>query len=183
MSGPGPSTTWEDLANLGWSKQNRGRPPRHALNEGFALNFGWLSHDVLVGQPRIASESADHIRSSTIVWNSQNLEDVAINWTETWTNSTSASLSVSNRAGVSLSQSISIMGVAGSEFSFDISTESTSEETQQNIHQLSATWAIVVRAGKTVHLERIRTIRQRQATCHQNYGLSPNSLMATQGGQ
>ncbi|KAJ7824349.1 hypothetical protein B0H13DRAFT_1919160 [Mycena leptocephala] len=79
------------------SGQNRGRPPRHALNEGFALNFGWLSHDVLVGQPRIASESADHIRSSTIVWNSQNLEDVAINWTETWTNSTSASLSVSNR--------------------------------------------------------------------------------------
>jgi hypothetical protein len=36
------------------------------------------------------------------------------------------------------------MGVAGSEFSFDISTESTSEETQQNIHQLSATWAIVL---------------------------------------
>ncbi|KAJ7887708.1 hypothetical protein B0H13DRAFT_2342305 [Mycena leptocephala] len=110
------------------------------------------------------------------------LEDVAINWTETWTNSTSASLSVSNRAGVSLSQSISIMGVAGSEFSFDISTESTSEETQQNSRQLSATWAIVVRAGETVHLERIRTIRQGQATYHQDYGWSPNSLMAAQGG-
>ncbi|KAJ7830370.1 hypothetical protein B0H13DRAFT_1655182, partial [Mycena leptocephala] len=109
--------------------------------------YSWLSHNVLVGQPRIASESADHIQSSTIVWtrdNSQNLEDVAINWTETWTNSASAALSVSNCAGVSLSQSISIRSVAGSEFSFDISTESTSEETQQNSHQLSATWAIVL---------------------------------------
>jgi hypothetical protein len=58
-----------------------------------------------VGQPRIASESADRIKSSTIVWtrdNSQKLEDVAINWTETWTNSMSASLSVSNRGRCSL---------------------------------------------------------------------------------
>ncbi|KAJ7887734.1 hypothetical protein B0H13DRAFT_1888775 [Mycena leptocephala] len=31
--------------------------------------------------------------------------------------------------------------------------------------------------GETVHPERIRTSRQGQATYHQNYGLSPNSLM------
>ncbi|KAJ7832579.1 hypothetical protein B0H13DRAFT_2370870 [Mycena leptocephala] len=174
MSGPGPRTTWEDLANLGWSRQavyNALNALRGRTVEGFALNLGWFSHDVLVGQPPLANESAEHIQSSTIVWtrdNFQNLEDVAINWTETWTNSTSASLSVSNRAGVSLSQSISIMGVAASEFfirHFD--------------RQLSATWAIVVRAGETVHLERIRTIRPGQATYHQDYNLSPNSLMAS----
>ncbi|KAJ7849172.1 cytolysin [Mycena leptocephala] len=194
MPAPGPRTTWEELASLGWSRQaaynvlnaRRGGTMEGledmALNEGFALDFGWLSHNVLVGQPRIASQSADHIQSSTIVRtldNSQNTDDLTLDWNETWTNTASAALSVSNRAGVSLNQSISIMDVAGSGFSISISTESTTEETQTNSRQFSTT--VSTMAGETVHLERIRTIRQGQATYDQDYGLAPDSLIGTKG--
>jgi hypothetical protein len=53
-----------------------------------------------VGQPRIASQSADHIETSTIAWeydNTRNTEDFSATWSETWTNTTSAALSISNR--------------------------------------------------------------------------------------
>ncbi|KAJ7754151.1 TEER-decreasing protein [Mycena maculata] len=196
MSGPGPKTTWEDLANLGWYKQQaydrfnswRGGTMEGlgdmALNEGFANDYGWYSYNVLIGSPRIAGNSSDNIESSSIVWmydNSQNLQEFTATWTETWTNSVTASLSISTHAGISLSQSISIPGVGGSEFSIEISTDSTKEETKQSSHQLSTSWGITVLPGETVYIERVRMVTTGQAIYNQDYGLSSDSLVATKG--
>ncbi|KAJ7473031.1 TEER-decreasing protein [Mycena galericulata] len=190
----GPRTSWEDLANLGWYKQQaydrfnarRGGTMQGlgdiALNESFAHDWSWYSYNVLIGAPRIAGNSADTIESSTIVWmydNSQNMQEFQASWTETWTNSSRASLSISTHAGISLSQSISIPGVGGSEFSISISTDSTKEETRETSHQLSTTWGITVMAGETVSIERVRMVTSGQAIYHQDYGLASNSLMAS----
>ncbi|KAJ7473069.1 TEER-decreasing protein [Mycena galericulata] len=175
----GPRTKWEDLANLGWYKQqayDRFNARRGGTMQGLgdiALN-DWFSYNVLVGPPRIAGNNADTIESSTIVWmydNSQNMQEFQASWTETWTNSSRASLSISTHAGISLNQSISIPGVGGSEFSITISTDSTKEETRETSHQLSTSWGITVMAGEIVSIERVRM----------DYGLAPNSLMATKG--
>ncbi|KAJ7501184.1 hypothetical protein B0H11DRAFT_1993915 [Mycena galericulata] len=88
--------------------------------------------------------------------NSQNMQEFQASWTETWTNSSRASLSISTHAGISLSQSISIPGVGGSEFSITISTDSTKEETRETSHQLSTSWGITVMAGEIVSIERVR---------------------------
>ncbi|KAJ7456011.1 TEER-decreasing protein [Mycena galericulata] len=201
MSGPGPRTNWEDLANLGWFRQQaydrfnarRGGTMQGlgdmALNEGFAHDWrhaGWYSYNVLIGNPRIAGNSADNIESSSIVWtydNSANFQEFQATWTETWTNSTSAALSISTHAGISLSQSISIFGVGGSEFAMSISTDSTREETRENSHELSTTWGITVMPGETVNIERVRMVTHGRVVYHQDYGIAHNSLMATKGRQ
>lgn len=191
----GPKTTWEDLSNLGWFKQQvynklnaqRGGTMQGlgdmALNEGFATDYGyvtlhlrlkrqadallhtssWYCYNVLHGDPRIGGQSADNINSSTIVWsydNTQNSKPFGpTQWTESWTNSETADLSISvhgmlrimfapmqtkltNPAGISLSQSITIPFVGGSTFSIDISTTSTKTETKSSSRQLSNTWDI-----------------------------------------
>ncbi|KAJ7671887.1 cytolysin [Mycena rosella] len=196
MSGPGPRTSWEDLANLGWFRQQaydrfnarRGGTMQGmgdiALNETFAHDWSWYSYNILLGPPRIAGDSIDTIESSSIAWtydNSANLQEFTASWTETWTNSVRASLSISTHAGISLSQSISILGVGGSEFAMSISTDSTREETRENTHELSTTWGITVMPGETVHIERVRMVTNGQAVYHQDYGLAANSLMATKG--
>ncbi|KAF7368569.1 TEER-decreasing protein [Mycena venus] len=196
MSGPGPQTNWEDLSNLGWPRNQaynafnarRGGTMEGqqdmALNELFALDWGWYSYNVLIGEPRLAGSGTDHVESSSIVWtydNSQNLQDFQANWTETWTNTTRASLSITNRSTISLSQSISIMNVANSEFAFTIGTDSTREESRESTHQLSTSWGITVQGGETVHIERVRMITTGQAIYHQDYGLASGSRMATKG--
>jgi len=192
----GPKTSWEDLSNLGWYRQQaydrfnarRGGTMQGlgdmALNESFANDWGWYSYNVLVGSPRIAGNSADNIESSSIVWtydNTQNLQEFQTSWTEKWTNSVRATLSISTHAGISLSQSISIPGVGGSEFSMTISTDSMKEESRETSHELSTTWGITVMPGEIVRIERIRMVTNGQAIYHQDYGLASNSLMATKG--
>ncbi|KAJ7186120.1 cytolysin [Mycena filopes] len=196
MSGPGPLTTWQDLANLGWFRQQaydrfnarRGGTMQGmqdiALNETFAHDWSWYSYNVLIGTPRIVGNSLDSIESSSIVWtydNSQNLQEFQATWTETWTNTNTASLSITNSAHISLSQSITIANVASSEFSMTIGTDSTTKESRQSTHELSTSWGITVAAGETVHIERVRTVTNGQAIYAQDYGLSANSLMATKG--
>ncbi|KAJ7817646.1 hypothetical protein B0H13DRAFT_1922808 [Mycena leptocephala] len=172
MSGPGPRTTWEDLANLGC----------------------WLSRDVLVGQPRIASESADRIKSSTIVWtrdNSQKLEDVAINWTETWTNSMSASLSVSNRGRRLVEPKYFDYGCRRFRILIDISTA------VKRLNRIAASsplhgplcWFFLATIVQQVSgLERpsisnasaqLGKVKRFTTSRRQDYGLSPSSLMAS----
>jgi len=193
----GPKTSWEDLSNLGWFKQQvynklnsvRGGTMEGfgdmALNEGFATDYGWYSYNLLHGDPRVGGKSVDHIESSTIVWsydNTQNSEPFGpTQWTETWTNSETASLSISTHAGVSLSQSITIPGVGDSSFSISISTDSNKTETKEASRQLSNTWDITVGAHEKVSIERVRTIRTGQAVYLQDYGLSDNSFIGTKG--
>ncbi|KAF8188476.1 TEER-decreasing protein [Mycena galopus ATCC 62051] len=183
MSGPGPETTWQELSNLGWPRQQaynvfnarRGGTMEGlqdmAMNEGFALDWGWYSYNVLVGDPRLVGQGTDQIDQSSIVWtydNTHNLQPFQATWTETWTNSSRASLAVSQRSTIALSQSINIRNVASSEFSFTIESDSTREETQETSHELSTTWVITIEGGERVHIERVRTIVTGQAIYNQD---------------
>ncbi|KAJ7021310.1 cytolysin [Mycena alexandri] len=171
-SGPGPQTSWEDLANLGWFRQQvynacnarRGGTMEGmqdiALNETFAHDWSWFSYNVLIGEPRIK------------------LQAFEANWTETWTNSTSASLSITNHSSISLSQSITIMNVATSEFAMTIATDSTREETRTTTDELSTSWGITVQGGETVHVERVRTAINGRAIYEQEFGLNLQALVA-----
>ncbi|KAJ7866187.1 hypothetical protein B0H14DRAFT_3442462 [Mycena olivaceomarginata] len=170
-----------------------------ALNELFALDWGWYSYNVPIGEPRLAGSGIDHVESSSIVWtydNSQNFQEFQANWTGTWTNTTRASLSITNRFTISLSQKISIMNIANSEFAFIIGTDSTREERRESTHELSMLWGLrwlfplphytplkqlhdSVQGGETVHIERVRMITTGQAIYHQDYGLAAGSQMAS----
>ncbi|KAF8155009.1 TEER-decreasing protein [Mycena galopus ATCC 62051] len=155
-----------------------------AMNEGFALDWGWYSYNVLVGDPRLVGQGTDQIDQSSIVWtydNTHNLQPFQVTWTETWTNSSRASLAVSQRSTIALSQSINIRNVASSEFSFTIESDSTREETQETSHELSTTWGITIEGGERVHIERVRTIVTGQAIYNQDFGLHNSSRMATKG--
>jgi len=156
-----------------------------ALNEGFATDYGWYCYNVLHGDPRIGGQSADNIDSSTIVWsydNTQNSEPFGpTQWTETWTNSETADLSISVHAGISLSQSITIPFVGGSSFSIDISTTSTKTETKSSSRELSNTWDITVGPHEKVSIERTKTVRSGRATYLQDYGISSTSYIGTKG--
>ncbi|KAJ7870830.1 hypothetical protein B0H14DRAFT_2345560, partial [Mycena olivaceomarginata] len=121
----------------------------------------FYSYNILVGNPRIAGSGTDSIESSSIAWtydNSQNLQEFQATWTETWTNTTRATLSISNRATIALSQSISIMNVANSEFGFTIDTDSTREESQETSHELSTTWGMS-HVGSPNHFEPYNVIQ------------------------
>ncbi|KAJ7632039.1 hypothetical protein B0H17DRAFT_1217623 [Mycena rosella] len=201
----GPKTTWADLANLGWSKQqaydrfnaHRGGTMKGlgdiAMNEGFANDWGWHAYNGLAGSPRIAGQTVDNIESSSIVFtydNTANLQEVrrvldrdvdqyrslsAISFARF------AHAASVPKAGISLGQKIDIPGVGGSEFSIEISTDSTKEETRENSHTLSTTWPIIVMGGEHVSIERIRIVSTGQTIYHQDYGVMDNSLVATKG--
>ncbi|KAJ7728327.1 cytolysin [Mycena metata] len=196
-SGPGPRTSWEDLANLGWYRQQvynlcnarRGGTMEGmqdiALNETFAFDWSWFSYNVLIGDPRIVGgPTTDNIESSAIVWtydNTHNLQEFQANWTETWTNTNSASLAITNHSSISLSQSITIMNVATSEFALTIASDSTREESRTTTHELSTSWSITVAAGETVHIERVRTVINGVAMYEQEFGLNDTARIATKG--
>ncbi|KAJ7690364.1 hypothetical protein B0H17DRAFT_1331428 [Mycena rosella] len=146
------STSWADLANLGWSKQQaydrfharRGGTMEGlgdmAMNEGFAKDWGCYAYNDLIGHPRIVGKTTDNIESSKIVFMYDN----------------TASL---------------IPNVGGSKFSIEISTDSTKEVTKENVHSLSKTWDITVMPGEFCTLQRVRTVSTGQMTYDQDYGM------------
>ncbi|KAJ7645733.1 hypothetical protein B0H17DRAFT_1215970 [Mycena rosella] len=161
----GPQTSWADLANLGWFKQQaydrfnarRGGTMEGlndmAMNEGFAKDWGWYAYNALAGSPRIAGKT------------------FTASWTETWINTARACLSITNHAGIPLGQIISIPDVGGSKFSIEISKDSTKEVTKESVHSLSKTWDITVMPGEFCSLQRVRTVSTDQMTYDQDYGM------------
>jgi len=192
----GPRTTWEDLTNLGWHKQQvyntlnaqRGNTMQGfgdiALNETFALTYSWYCYNVIRGTPRQVGGIPNTINSTETIWtydNSQNFQPFETSVTESWTESASASLSITTSASVSLGVSINIGAVASSEFNISISTESTTSETRERTYSLSQSWPIVVGPGEIVTIERTKTTTTGNATYYQDFGLHDSSLIATKG--
>jgi hypothetical protein len=95
-------------------------------------------------------------------------------------------LTSSSLVTISLSQKISIMNIANSEFAFIIGTDSTREKSRESTHELSMLWGLrwlfplphytplnqlhdSVQGGEAVHIERVRMITTGQAIYHQVY--------------
>ncbi|EJC99843.1 cytolysin [Fomitiporia mediterranea MF3/22] len=181
-----PRTSWEDLSNLGWPIQqvyNRANAERGYtmqglgdifLNSGIALDYQWYCYNVLKGEPYVKGQAVNSISQETTVWsydNLQNSQDFTTNWGETWTETNTATLSITNSAHISLSQSITIPGVGGSEFSISISTESTQSETRERSYQVSNTWDITIGPHEKVSIVRELTTTTGVAEYGQRYGV------------
>ncbi|KAI0748678.1 TEER-decreasing protein [Daedaleopsis nitida] len=194
----GPKTTWDDLSNLGWykhdifnalNKDREGTMREYsdmALNEGFANGWGWYCYNTLRGDPRAEQPVfKDLPDDDTVVWsydNTKNSEAYEDTWTEKWTETRSASLTIKDSASISLKQSITIEGICSTEFGISLSTESDKTETQEKTHELEQTWKIKVEPGEKFKLVRTQSTRIGSQVYLQDYGLDPeHNLIATNG--
>ncbi|EJC99840.1 TEER-decreasing protein [Fomitiporia mediterranea MF3/22] len=182
----GPKTTWEDLSNIGWpiqqvydkANESRGHT-MHGLNDlflnnGIASQYQWWCYNVAKGSPSVKGHNTNSVNKDDTVWsysNSQNSQPFKTTWSEKWTESTSATLSVTNSASISLSQSIEIPEVGGSEFSISVSTEDNKSQTKENSHELSNTWDITVGPHEKVSVKRTITTTTGTAEYGQQYGV------------
>ncbi|KAI0707920.1 Zb protein [Earliella scabrosa] len=191
-------TSWTDLDNLGWSKSrvfNAVNPVRDgtmeglgdmALNEAWADDYGWYCYNVLKGDLVAKAPVISEIpESDSIAFqydNTGNDKPFTDTWTESWTNTESASLAVKDSAAIQLKQSISIEGICNSEFGFTVSTESTETHTDGREYQLSHTFPIEVGPGEIFKLVREKHVTLGSQLFTQDYGLDrTNNLIGTKG--
>ncbi|KAI0749451.1 cytolysin [Daedaleopsis nitida] len=194
----GPKTTWTDLSNLGWYKQDvfnalngqRGGTMRNdgdmELNEGLADKYGWYCYNALRGDVRADGPVFNDLpHDDTIMWkydNTKNSQPHEEDWSEKWSETRSASLGIKESASISLNTSVTIEGICSTEFGFSVSTESNKEESKEQTHELSHTWKIKVNPGETVSLVRTQKTRLGTQTYYQDFGLDPQSnKIATDG--
>lgn len=197
---PGPKTTWENLFTLGWPKQqvydtlNRQRNYTMegigdiALNEGFATDWSWYCYNVLHGEPysEQPAQPTQHTTDEGIAWqydNTRGRTPFQTTVTETWDITETATLSITSRASIELGAFINVYGVAGSNLSIGIETESTEQKSKQQSYTLSHTWTITVPPGKHVSIRRTKKTSTQRTNYHQAFGLWPQSLIATKGKQ
>ncbi|KAI0748668.1 hypothetical protein C8Q80DRAFT_1121036 [Daedaleopsis nitida] len=193
-----PQTTWVDLANLGWPKQqvyNALDPKRGnsmqglgdmALNEGIALQYDWFCYNALKGDLRKDSPVFQlSPQGQTVVWeydNSANDQPFEDQWTEKWTNQTSVSLDVKTSASITLKESFSIEGICDTELGLTFSTESNESTQTKTSYELAHVFTITVNPHEIVKLVRTQTIRHGTQVCYQDYGLDESqNLIGTKG--
>ncbi|EPS99496.1 hypothetical protein FOMPIDRAFT_82673 [Fomitopsis schrenkii] len=189
-------TTWEDLSRLGWPKYDvykRANSERGGtmgsekdlyLNTGIAADYQWWSYNVVIGKPYILSRVPNAVSRDETAWrydNSQNSESFTDSWTESWSNSRSASLSITSSMSITLNYSVTIFDVASSGLDLSISTESSSTESKEEHYDLSHTWDIVVGPHEKVSLIRTITTASEVAEYGQDFGLSSDSRVGTDG--
>ncbi|KAK0211361.1 cytolysin [Desarmillaria ectypa] len=192
----GPRTSWEDLSNLGWYKQQvyntlnaqRGNTMQGlgdmALNEGFALDWSWYCYNVTKGDPYEVGHSVDTATKSTTVWsydNTHNSKPYTTTWTESWSTTETASLSVTRSSTISLEWSVTIGSVAGSSFSFSATNETSKTQTKESTHTLENVWEITVGAGETLTILRTQLTTSGKSVYNLRYGLNDGGLIATKG--
>ncbi|TBU38392.1 cytolysin [Dichomitus squalens] len=191
-----PKTTWEDLSRLGWpinevykkANANRGGTMKGigdlSLNSGIAAEYQWWSYNTTIGQPYILGRRPNSISREETAWsydNTQNNRPFEQQWTESWTNSSSATLTVANSASITLSNHVTIFNVASSGFDISISTESSSSETKETSYSLSSTWTMDVGPGEKLSLIRVITTISETAEYGQDFGLESGSRVGTKG--
>jgi len=189
-------TSREDLANLGWpiqqvynaANQQRGGTMEGlgdlSLNDGIAAEYQWWCYNATIGEPTRVGNSVDSVNETETVWsydNSANLQPFTTTWTESWKSESSATLSITNRASLTLGQSITIPGVGGSEFSISISTEATSGETRLQTHELTNSWELTVGPGEKLSVERTQTTTTGRSQYNLAYGVNDAGLLGTKG--
>lgn len=189
-------TSWQDLARLGWPINDvfrvanswRGGTMRNtsdlSLNAGVAANWQWWSFNTTIGMPYVLGSVPNQTTREETAWsydNTQNSRPFETQWTESWTNSTSATLTVATSASITLSQQITVFNVASSGFDISVSTETSSSETRESVHQLSHTWPMDVGPHEKLTLIRIITHTSEVTNYGQDFGLTPGSLVGTNG--
>ncbi|KIM42524.1 hypothetical protein M413DRAFT_408377 [Hebeloma cylindrosporum] len=185
--GPGPETSFQDLANLGWPKQqifdtlNSVRSGTMSdisdlhLNDGFCQQWGWYSYNVTIGNLIPQSNIPTNITSTETVWsydNSKNNQPFTTTWNEIWVQTTTASVSVTTSASVSLSASFNIPDIGGTSLSVSISSSATTAQTATDSHQLGNTWTITVGPYETMLIDRITTTTSQEVLYSQKYGIA-----------
>ncbi|KAK0448677.1 cytolysin [Armillaria borealis] len=186
---PGPKTSWTDLANLGWPKQRvydtlnaqRGYTMHGfndmALNERFANDFTWYCYNVTKGSPYMVGDTVDNATKTTTVWsydNRKNSEPFTTHWTETWSTTETASLSVTRSSSISLQWSVTIGSIAGSDFTISSSndSETSTTQTKESTHTLENEWEVTVDAGEIFEIRRIELTTKGKSVYNLKYGLN-----------
>ncbi|KAK0227628.1 hypothetical protein IW262DRAFT_546570 [Armillaria fumosa] len=195
MEQPGPKTSWEDLAHLGWSRQQvydtlnplrnytmHGLGDLH-LNEGIALSAP--CYNVTFGAPyRITNVGPDQQVSQAPIRvalfdNSTGSEPLIISqWTDKWSATSTASLILTRGPSINLQWSVTVESVAGSLFNISMSNNTSEIIEDESTDNLEETFEITVPAGETLEILRTELITTKRAIYAQRYGLE-GSIVAT----
>ncbi|KAI0675564.1 cytolysin [Trametes maxima] len=191
-----PKTTLEDLANLGWPVNNiltqanaqRGNTMHGTqdvyINTGIAAQYQWWSYNTTIGTPYLLGSVPSSTSSDTTTWsydNSENSESFAQSWTESWQDSTTATVAITNTSTITLSSSVTVFDVASSGIDLSFSTTTSDSHTSENSHNLGTTWNLNVGPYEKLSVVRTITTESQVATYGQDYGLQTGSLMGTNG--
>ncbi|KAJ7652424.1 cytolysin [Mycena polygramma] len=189
-------TTWTDLSRLGWPindifrKLNAVRNGTMSgtgdmsINSGVAARWEWWSFNTTIGQPFIQGRRPTSTSREETAWsydNTHNTKPFEDLWTESWTNTTSATVTAATSASITLSNHITIFNVASSGLDITISTESSSSETKETSYNLSHSWTLDVDPGEKLSLIRVITSVSEVADYGQTYGVTSDSMIGTEG--
>lgn len=203
MAQPGPETSWEDLANLGWSKQqvyDTLNPLREytmhglddlLLNEGIASNLP--TYNVTKGLPsRIVGPVFNQVSETIPVVkfdNSNRSEPLTVVWTDKWSTKSTASLILTRGPSINLRWSVTIGSVAGSGFTISMSDDTSEIIEVESTDPIEQTFSITVPPGETLEILRTELTTKGQSVYVQKYGLkegndtieNPGAVIITTG--
>ncbi|KAI0767332.1 cytolysin [Fomes fomentarius] len=187
-------TSWEDLSRLGWpinevykkANAKRGGTMNGLgdifLNSGIAADYQWWSYNTTIGSPYVLSRIPNEITREETAWsydNRQNSQPFSDNWSESWSNSRSATLTVSSGLTISMSTSITIFDVASSGFDISINLATSTTETKETSYNLSHSWPLEVGPHEKLTLVRVVTSSSEIAEYGQDFGLTSGSLLGS----
>ncbi|KAF8532095.1 hypothetical protein JB92DRAFT_3104146 [Gautieria morchelliformis] len=186
-------TSFEDLNKMGKTRRQvflacnaqrggtMGTENDMHLNRGLADHYGWLSYNTIRGNPVKVGSIPQDVEDSVVAVeydNTQNNQPITEHWEDTVTVGTRSTLRITNTSLITLSQTITIANVAESGFSIQVGTESTSEESVEQLTTTKRNFTITVGPHENVKIIRTRTELGSIATYHP-YGLNTRAMIAT----
>ncbi|GJE91531.1 cytolysin-like protein [Phanerochaete sordida] len=189
-------TSWEDLANLGWpindvfikanAKRNGTMKDKNDihLNKSIAADYQWWSYNKLIGDPRIISSVPNSVSREEVAWvydNMQSTRPFQDAWTETWSNTSSATVSVQASISINIYASVTIFDVASSGYDITVDLARSCAESKEASYALSHSWAIEVDPGEKMSIIRVITTTGETTEYGQKFGVTSDSMVGTEG--
>ncbi|KAI0707928.1 hypothetical protein C8Q76DRAFT_800226 [Earliella scabrosa] len=173
-------TSWDDLARLGWSKENVFKllngvrqgtmdgPDNMTLNEGQDGDFGGSlvpKVPIMSGIPQIPD---------TIVAEFHNTSDEPVSETVTvkWTIPVHVTLSIKVPAAIELKQHIVVYNICKSDVALQINTEDTDTKEYNGTKECSRKIDVDIAPGETVKIVQHRDLITAAQSFYQDYGLA-----------
>ncbi|KAI0795145.1 hypothetical protein C8Q75DRAFT_730946 [Abortiporus biennis] len=166
----GPLSSTQDLTTLGWSvpriieklNPHRGYTICHEedimVNKFIAaIDKRWMYNLMKGPVIPLGDIVTDSVSQTSTAWrydNTENSYPFTTTWNQTWTETTSATLSVA---------------AAGSEFAITIGSESTKSETKETSTTISNSWEFIVGPGETLSVERTIVTTNGKSIYEQEY--------------
>ncbi|ETW76318.1 putative pore-forming cytolysin [Heterobasidion irregulare TC 32-1] len=187
-------TTFEDLAKLGWYKQQifgranakrggtMGSADHLHLNDSFADKWSWHCYNTTFGDLHKIGERPQTAKDDTVVWSYDNSNsDLPFPHThrETYEETTTVTATISKSAEVKISQSFTIEAIASSSLDITIKADSTNTTTKEEKRSHEESWNITIPPG--YKLELIRTRTDFSSTAEYEIDVGINGLIGTQG--